>query len=242
MIPEWVIYLLVVIGGYLVGSTPTGYILGKLLHGRDIRNYGSGNTGFSNVYRLLGKGPAIITIVGDVFVKGFAVAISARLVMAYCIIADNPASFYDVYRMGYVEIVPQIIVVLTGLMAIAGHNWPIWLKFKGGKGMATTAGIFICFVPLTSMFLGITWFVVVKITKYTSLGNIVVTAALPIISFFEAYFAMGLKAVWYPIIGAGVMALAMVLWTHRENIQRLLKGEERKFGDKSERLPETKEK
>ena len=126
-LPDWAIYLMVIIGSYLVGSFPTGFVLGKLLKKIDIRDYGSGNTGFSNVYRLLGTGPAILTLVVDIIVKGGVVAWAARLIIHYTVIVTQPGTKF-VYTMGFTEPVPQAIVVIAGLMAIAGHNWPIFLK------------------------------------------------------------------------------------------------------------------
>ena len=132
-LPDWVIYVMVIISSYLVGSFPTGFVLGKLLKNIDIREHGSGNSGFSNVYRLLGVGPGIITLVVDIIVKGGMVAWAARLIIHYAVIETQPATKF-VYTMGFTEPVPQAMVVIAGLMAVAGHNWPIFLGFKGGTG------------------------------------------------------------------------------------------------------------
>ncbi|HUU79716.1 MAG TPA: glycerol-3-phosphate 1-O-acyltransferase PlsY [candidate division Zixibacteria bacterium] len=238
--PEWAIYTLLLIGSYLVGSFPTGFVLGKILKKIDIREFGSGNTGFSNVYRTLGKGPAIITIIGDVVVKGGMVAWAARILIAFTVIKDIPDTKY-VYTLGFIEPIPQMFVSIAGILAICGHNWPVWLKFKGGKGMATTAGIFICFVPITALGLTIVWFIVVFTTKYTSLANIVTTPTLPIFIFLETFFIMQFDILTcIPLIVGGLVAGLLLLWSHRENIGRLKSGNERKFGDKSERIENTK--
>lgn len=232
----WIIYTLLLIGSYLVGSFPTGWVLGKILKGIDIRKFGSGNTGFSNVYRVLGKGPAILTIIADVFVKGGVVAWAARLIVAYTVIQEIPETKF-VYTMGFIEPIPQMIVVIAGLLSICGHNWPVWLKFKGGKGMATTAGVFICFVPATAAGLVVVWFIIVFTTRYTSLANIIITPTLPLFIFIETFFIMGFDIITcIPLMVGGVFAGTFVLWSHRENIQRLRNKTERKFGDKSERF------
>ncbi|NHJ03414.1 MAG: glycerol-3-phosphate 1-O-acyltransferase [Candidatus Heimdallarchaeota archaeon] len=235
-------YTLLLIGSYLVGSFPTGFVLGKVLKKIDIREFGSGNTGFSNVYRTLGKGPAIVTIIGDVVVKGGMVAWAARTLIAFTVIKDIPDTKY-VYTLGFIEPIPQMFVVIAGILAICGHNWPIWLKFKGGKGMATTAGIFICFVPVTALGLTIVWFIVVFTTKYTSLANIVTTPTLPIFIFLETFFIMQFEIITcIPLMVGGLVAGLLLLWSHRENIGRLRSGNERKFGDRSERITKNNEK
>jgi glycerol-3-phosphate acyltransferase PlsY len=234
--PDWATYLLLLVGSYLVGSFPTGWVLGKIIKGIDIRDFGSGNTGFSNVYRILGKGPAILTIIGDIVLKGGILAWSARLIVGYVIIQPVPGPRY-IYTFGFIEIVPQAMVVLAGLMAVIGHNYPVWLKFKGGKGMATTAGVFFNFVPLACGLLAIVWFSVVFSTKYTSLSNVVTTPTLPLFIFLETFFVMKLDIyTCIPLMVGGLLAGLFIIWRHRENIQRLRKGEERKFGDKSERI------
>ncbi|NHJ47683.1 MAG: glycerol-3-phosphate 1-O-acyltransferase PlsY [Asgard group archaeon] len=234
--PDWAIYTLLLIGSYLVGSFPTGWVLGKITKGIDIRDFGSGNTGFSNVYRILGKGPAILTIFGDIVLKGGILAWAARLIVGFLIIKPSVGSGY-VYTFGLTEPIPQTFVVLAGIMSVLGHNYPVWLKFKGGKGMATTAGVFINFVPVASGCLAVVWFIVVFTTRYTSLSNVVTTPTLPIFIFIETYFIMKLDIyACIPLMIGGLLAGLFILWRHRENIKRLLKKEERKFGDKTERF------
>ncbi|NHK32020.1 MAG: glycerol-3-phosphate 1-O-acyltransferase PlsY [Asgard group archaeon] len=234
--PDWAIYLILLLFSYLVGSFPTGFVLGKIFKGIDIRNYGSGNTGFSNVYRILGKGSAALTIIGDVIIKGGVMAWAARLVIGLLVIKPEIEIGYT-YTLGFTEPVPQAIVVLAGLMSVIGHNYPVWLNFKGGKGMATTAGVFICFVPVACAGLVVVWFIIVFTTKYTSLANVVTTPTLPIFIFIETYFIMKLNIyTCIPLMVGGFLAGLFILWRHRANIKRLLAGEERKFGDKSERV------
>ncbi len=235
--PDWATYVLLVVGSYLVGSFPTGWVLGKITKGIDIRDHGSGNTGFSNAYRLLGKRAAILTLIGDIVLKGGVVAWAARLIVGLVVI-NPPAGPGFVYTLGFTEPLPQAMVVLAGIMSVLGHNYPVWLGFKGGKGMATTAGVFICFVPVTAAGLAIVWFTVVFTTRYTSLANIVTTPTLPIFIFLEANFIMNLELMTtsIPLIVGGLLAGIFILFRHRDNIKRLIAKEERKFGDKSERI------
>ncbi|MHA1531986.1 MAG: glycerol-3-phosphate acyltransferase [Candidatus Heimdallarchaeota archaeon] len=222
--PDWATYVLLLVGSYLVGSFPTGWVLGKITKGIDIRDFGSGNTGFSNAYRLLGKRAAILTIIGDIVLKGGIVAWAARLIVGLVVInpPDGPGF---VYTLGFTEPLPQAIVVGAGIMSVLGHNYPVWLRFKGGKGMATTAGV-------------IVWFTVVFTTRYTSLANIITTPTLPIFIFLEANYIMKLVPMisTLPLIIGGLLAGIFILFRHRDNIKRLLAKEERKFGDKSERI------
>ncbi len=234
--PDWATYVLLLVGSYLVGSFPTGWVLGKITKGIDIREFGSGNTGFSNAYRLLGKRAAILTIFGDIVLKGGVVAWAARLIVGLVVI-NPPEGPGFVYTFGFTEPLPQAIVVGAGIMSVLGHNYPVWLRFKGGKGMATTAGVFICFVPVTAAGLAIVWFTVVFTTRYTSLANIVTTPTLPIFIFLETFFIMKLPIITcIPLMVGGLLAGIFILFRHRENIKRLLAKEERKFGDKSERI------
>jgi glycerol-3-phosphate acyltransferase PlsY len=232
--PDWAVYVLVSIGSYLIGSIPFGFIIGKVIKGIDIRNYGSGNIGFSNVFRILGKAPGYLALFCDVFVKGFFLAYAIRLTIGFLVIPGNPQTFIDFYTLGYTELVPQIITTLAGLLSIIGHNWPIYLLFRGGKGMATTAGIFLCFVPLSTLFLVIVWLICLKTTKMTSLSNLITMPIAAFIMPLETVLLM--KVIWYPLSIGGFLAAVMVYITHHENIARLLKGEERRFGDKSERI------
>jgi glycerol-3-phosphate acyltransferase PlsY len=242
---EWWIQLItytsLILGSYLIGSLQTGYFLGRLLKKIDIRDYGSGNTGFSNVYRLLGKGPAIITLIGDIFVKGFVVVWAVRLIVTYLVLNQEPTNARAIYTMGLSTPLSQGMIVLSGLAAIAGHNWPIWFDFKGGKGMATTAGVFFAIAPATCAGLTIVWIIIVKTTRYTSLANMIATPLSALFFFIEAFFIMGLKTSWYPITIGGFVAGLLVWITHRENFKRLRAGEERKFGDKTERIEQKEE-
>lgn len=141
---------------YLIGSIPTGLILGKLLWGVDLREHGSHNIGATNAWRTLGKGPGIIIFLLD-FLKG---VIGVALGMYF---AGTP-----------------LMMVLGGIMAIVGHSWSILLKFKGGKGVATGLGVIVMLMPSTALMVFLIWFVIVLITKYVSLGSIVAAACVPL--------------------------------------------------------------
>jgi len=191
--------ILIIFTSYLLGSLPTGFLIGKYLKNIDLRNIGSGSTGATNVLRNVGKWPALFVFIIDVL-KGF---VAVKIAQHYSNI--------------------ELIVVLAGISAIAGHIWPIWLSGKGGKAVATGLGMFLALswkVGLAS--LGIILIVLTK-TKYVSLSSISAAILLPIFMFFylsefmHSYFFISL-----------IVAL-LVIWKLRTNIKRLLKGEESKI-------------
>jgi acyl phosphate:glycerol-3-phosphate acyltransferase len=187
-----------VLMAYLIGSIPTGYWLGKAWKGIDIREHGSGNLGATNVFRVLGKGPGIFTLFFDV-VKGLLPVLAAQHL------------FPDELRMA----------VFTGVATILGHTMSIFVRFRGGKGMATSAGVFAALLPLPSA-AGISVFILVSgATRYVSLGSMLGALTLVISSFI---FSVPPPLAW-TTVGVGLL----VVWTHRGNIQRLWKGTENRI-------------
>ena len=205
-----VLALLAIVLSYLVGSIPNGYIAGKLFKGIDIRDYGSGNIGFTNVLRVLGVVPGIIVLLADVG-KGVVAVLAISQLGG---IQSNALTPY--------------MRELCGGLAMIGHVWTIFLKFRGGKGVATSLGVFIgLFWQAGLISLGV-WIVLVAITRYVSLGSILLC-----ISFCIATFVTGGQYIW----GVRILALAItaiVIYRHKGNIQRLIKGEERKFGKREQ--------
>lgn len=185
--------------GYVLGSVPTGLLVGRAF-GVDVRKVGSGNIGMANVLRAAGKGPAVLTMVGDMLKGLFPVLVARAL-------TDN-----------------AWVLALVALAAVVGHCWPVFLRFRGGKGVATGAGTSIGLAPLVGLGLFAFWWVVVLISRYTSLGAIAVMVVSPF-----AFWLSGqpLPYVLYTIVGG-----ALVLWRHRENARSLLKGTERKIGQR----------
>ncbi len=197
--------MIIVIGAflsYLMGSIPTAYIFGKLSKGLDIREHGSGNVGATNVFRVLGKGPGAIVLILDIL-KGL---------LAVVLIADV---------LGLTEIYHRL---LLSICVISGHNWTIFLKFKGGKGIATTLGVLIGLAikiasiwPVLAITL-IVWVVSFLITAIVSLSSILAAITLPVI--------MALTSQPLEIIFVGVLLCIFVVIRHRPNVKRLLRGEE----------------
>lgn len=185
--------ILLSLGAYLLGSIPSGLIIGKLFFNTDVRQYGSKNIGATNTYRVLGLKAAIPVFLGDA-AKGMA---------GVWLFSPD-----------------QNLMLLGGILAMVGHNWSVFLGFKGGRGVATGLGVLIFLVPLTSAICFAVWAIIVALTKYVSLGSIVGAALVPILMFvFDEPF-------WYIVFG--FVAALFVILRHRENIMRLVKGTELK--------------
>ncbi|MFH1665437.1 MAG: glycerol-3-phosphate 1-O-acyltransferase PlsY [Candidatus Omnitrophota bacterium] len=201
------IYLFVLtVLAYLMGSIPTAYIFGKVLRGIDIREHGSGNAGATNVFRVIGLVPGIIVLVLDLL-KG-AVSVTVLPAVLGRIIPDNGVSSY-----GYAYILP-------GVAAIAGHIWTVFLRFKGGKGVATAAGVMAGLAPGILLICLIIWGIVLTIWGYVSLASIAAAVALP-------FFALAMGKSLDFILLCAVICLVGI-YSHRSNIKRLLQGTEKK--------------
>jgi len=199
----WLFFITIL--GYLLGSIPGGYIVGKLVKGVDVRKYGSGNIGTTNVLRVLGKKYALFVFLID-FGKGAASVLIASL-------------------FPYDSLSP-LVRSLAGMACITGHNWPLFLRFKGGKGVATSAGVFLILTPLPFIFSFLTMVVVVGLTRYVSLGSMISAALLPL------YIGIFMKEEGVFYIFLGVAVALLVVFRHRSNIKRLLAGKESKLGER----------
>lgn len=183
-----------VILAYLIGSIPSGLIIGKGLFGTDVRQFGSKNIGATNTYRVLGLKAALPVFIYDAL-KG---AIGVFLLASY-----GPA-----------------FAILGGILAMVGHNWSIFLGFKGGRGVATGLGVLIALSPLVAVICFAIWGIIVYPTKLVSLGSIIAAAAVPLLMFLTG------QSWWY--VGFGALAALFVILRHRDNIIRLLSGKELK--------------
>ena len=190
-----------VIFGYLLGAIPIGYLVGRAF-GVDVRQVGSGNIGTANVLRAAGKWAAILTLLGDMLKGFFPVVLATVLVES------------------------EWLHAAVALAAIAGHCWPVFLRFQGGKAVATGAGTSIGLAPVVGLGLFAFWWAVVLLSRYTSLGAIAVMLVSPV-----AFVLTGqpLPYVLYTVVGG-----ALVLYRHRENARALVEGTERKVGQKAE--------
>ena len=188
---------------YLLGSIPFGLLVGTLFGGKDVRTVGSGNIGATNVSRVAGPFAGILTLILDA-AKG-----SAAVILAARITADSATW-----------------MIVAGLCALIGHCYPVWLKFKGGKGVATAAGIFLLLSPWALCLALAVFILVVAFWRFVSLGSIAAAAAIPLLMYF----------LWAPghapplAVSFGSLAIALlVLYKHDANMQRLVEGTEAKF-------------
>ncbi|MDT8420120.1 MAG: glycerol-3-phosphate 1-O-acyltransferase PlsY [Desulfuromonadales bacterium] len=187
-----------VLAAYLIGAIPTGVILTRLSGSEDIRQKGSGNIGATNVYRVAGRTLGILTLVGDCLKGMLPVLLAAQ--------SFNLAG---------------IPLALVAFAAFIGHCYPVYLGFKGGKGVATALGIFLVISPLSVLCALVLFVLVLWKWRFISLSSISAAAAIPFLAFF-------FERSW-PIFSASVLIAAVVIWRHRSNIARLRSGEESRF-------------
>jgi glycerol-3-phosphate acyltransferase PlsY len=194
---------------YILGSIPWGVIAGRAA-GVDLRKHGSGNIGATNALRVLGKRYGYAVFVADAL-KGFVPVAGAVAFMKWKG-ADGGST--------------QLTAVVAAVFAIVGHSFPVWLKFKGGKGVATSAGAVLGLMPLACLCVASLWVIVFKISRYVSVASVVAALSLPGIVYvlLKVRHESGPAILWF----SSVMAL-MVVWRHRANVQRLLSGTEARF-------------
>jgi glycerol-3-phosphate acyltransferase PlsY len=199
-------YLAAIVIGYLLGSFPSGYVVGRL-RGIDVRQWGSGRLGGTNVLRSAGPWAAILAVLGDV-AKGVVAVFVARALVG------SPSA-----------------EILAGLAAILGHDFSIFLSFSGGRGVATTLGALGALYLPAALILALLGLSVVAVSRYASLASLTIATLMPFATLYLVLFAD--KPAWYLIYGLAAGILIVVL--HKGNIQRLLAGTERKIGQKGER-------
>jgi acyl phosphate:glycerol-3-phosphate acyltransferase len=203
-------WLLIVVLSYLIGSIPWGYLFARS-KGIDIRQHGSGNIGAANVLRVMGKKWGYLVFLCDFF-KGFLSVKLGSLIAAFFLVNLVLGS------------------VIAAIACVLGDDYPIWLGFKGGKGIATLAGaVLVLFPPLVFVSFGVIWIAVFLIGRYTSLASISAAVALPIsvpliVAKTETDFLL--------LVCFSVLMGALAIWRHRSNIVRLLNGTENRFGRK----------
>jgi glycerol-3-phosphate acyltransferase PlsY len=203
-----VAYIVTALAAYLLGSIPTGYLVAKT-RGLDIRSVGSGNIGATNVFRVLGVPAGVFVLVAD-GLKGFAACTWLEdVVLRLC---EQPLEGAEAFR------------VVAGVCAVLGHSFSCWLRFKGGKGIATSAGVYFALAPLSAGIALTTWAVVFALSRYVSLASIAAAVALP-------------AAVWLTPNGLALRIVTtavglLAIYKHRANIQRLATGTEHRVSGK----------
>ena len=191
-----------VVISYLLGSIAFSIVIAKWVKGIDIRQHGSGNAGATNTLRVLGKGPAVLVLLLDA-AKGITAVLIGRWLGG-----ENA----------------EWVAALCGLAAVLGHNWPIWFRFKGGKGIATTIGVMATLAFLPSLLAGVLAILIIALTRYVSVGSLVFAIMTPV---FILLFQVGMPSFW-----AGFVVATLAVVRHRKNIANLMQGTENKLGAK----------
>lgn len=219
-------YSLIALGAYLLGSIPTGYLVAKA-KGIDIRAAGSGNIGATNVFRILGTGPGIFVLLVDVLKGYVACAFLCPLVFNW--VAPHFATLYIPFHDETRGLQTQYKVI-AGVCAILGHNYSCWLNFKGGKGVATSAGVFFALTwPAMSIALG-AWIIVFALTRYVSVASMIAAVTLPVATWFTLSTNNGIESrrSWL-LESVTIAAGLMVVIRHKSNLQRLRAGTEKRI-------------
>ncbi len=205
-------YLLAAAVGYLLGSFPSGLIVSRT-RGIDIREHGSGNIGATNVLRVLGKKWGYFVFGLDVL-KGFA---AVRIALAIALASGSGTAR------------PELVGIAGGLACILGHTFSVWLRFRGGKGVATSAGVLLGLMPLAVVSVFAVWVILFQFTRYVSVASIGAAVVLPffVMVYLRLDLLTGASLLPFSILIAGV-----VVWRHRSNMKRLFQGKEQRFDQK----------
>jgi acyl phosphate:glycerol-3-phosphate acyltransferase len=202
-------FAVVVVGSYLLGSIPFGYLAGRIA-GVDIREYGSGNVGATNVTRTLGKSYGYPVFVADLL-KGFGAVKISLLIAARVQPEWNSSDMFG---------------ILAAIFSVLGHSFPLWLHFKGGKGVATSAGALFGLAPIAALVGAAIWMLIFCLTRYVSVASIAAAAALPPIILVTSWLS---QTSGKPLFYSSVCLAAVVIWRHRSNLLRLIRGTEPRF-------------
>ena len=200
--------ILILIAAYLLGSIPFGYLIVRGVEGADVRESGSGGTGATNVSRRAGKRAGVITLLLDATKGALAVVLARSFVT-------------DDFGINW-------WVAAAAFIAVFGHCFPVWLNFRGGKGVATGIGVFLSLSPLAVACAAVVFILVVAATRYVSLSSILATAAFPLFVWLLSVYVRPTTNL-APVMTAAIATGALIILMHHANIVRLMKGTERKF-------------
>ena len=224
----------VIVISYLLGSIPFGYLIVRATQGADVRETGSGGTGATNVSRRAGKLAGVVTLLLDAL-KGAAAVAIARVILGLEVFPATQRGGHIGSPLQFLSAHPDQIrrdlywwVAAAAIAAIVGHIFPVWLRFRGGKGVATGVGVFLMLAPLAVGLSAVIFVIVVWLTRYVSVGSILAAAAVPLFLLLQNVFVRPVDT-FAATMSAAVVGMALILWAHRENIRRLLRGTESRF-------------
>ena len=211
-------YAIVIISSYLLGSIPFGFLIGRM-RGIDVRKHGSGNIGATNVVRILGPKWGIMVFMLDAG-KGVAAVLLAKWLSQHF-----PVDLRDPFHQLAPVAIPAVVGgIVASVWCIVGHSFPFWLRFKGGKGVATSAGVMLGLLPLASVASFTVWLIVFFASRYVSLASICAAVFLPV-----AVLLVPQDPDRWPLFFLALLATVLIIWRHRANIERLRKGTEHRF-------------
>lgn len=210
--------LIVVILSYLVGSFPTSIIVGKLTHGVDVRKFGSGNAGGTNVFRVLGWKEGAFVILFDIL-KGYIATILVTKLMFGPMPFPNTTSFEDI----------TVVRIIAGCAAILGHIWTVFGNFRGGKGIATAGGVLLAVATIEILVTLGVFLIVFALSRYVSLGSIMAAITFPLTMFFRHNLFHAYLEGYHTLIFFSIGISLLLLYTHRANIKRLMAGTEQQL-------------
>jgi glycerol-3-phosphate acyltransferase PlsY len=205
--------VLVIVVAYLLGSIPFGYLIVRASVGSDIRNSGSGGTGATNVSRKAGKLAGVLTLTLDALKGAAAILIGEWILGAH---AGPPLSNVDWW------------IAIAAIAVIVGHMFPVWLGFRGGKGVATAVGVFLILAPTAVALAAVLFLPIVVFTRYVSLGSVIAASAIPLFIWLQNAAVKPVSGS-APLMFAAVGAALLIIFAHRANIRRLIQGTESKF-------------
>lgn len=219
---------------FLLGSIPFGLIIANL-KGINIREHGSGNIGATNVLRVVGKKYGITCLVLDALKGLIPVVVGISLIRFSGMRNPMTVGALAPWSAEFPMLTAQVCQVLTGLFAILGHNYSPWVGFKGGKGIATSAGVLIALMPAAVVILMVVWLLVFLISRYVSLASVAAAAVLPVLTLWGSWFHGKIQdGTWNkPLFVFSILIAALAIWKHRTNLQRLLAGTEHRFTRKT---------
>lgn len=221
---------------FLLGSIPFGLFIARAA-GIDIRQHGSGNIGATNVLRIVGKKHCIVCLILDAL-KGFIpvlIAVNLIQISGRDLVMTLPLpSAWTLVLPESRALTAQIVHILTALAAIFGHNYSPWVGFKGGKGIATSAGVLLALMPFGALLLILVWILLFAATRYVSIASVGAAAALPLITLYGSWTHGRIQdGTWNkPLFVFSVIVGGMAIWKHRENLRRLRAGTENRFQPK----------
>lgn len=224
---------------FLLGSIPFGLLIAKA-KGIDIRQHGSGNIGATNVLRVVGKKYGITCLLLDALKGFFPTALAISLIQIAGRSSQINLGLPDTWVLHVSQadaLTAQIAHIATGLCAILGHNYSPWVGFKGGKGIATSAGVLLALMPAGVGILILLWLLLFLTTRYVSVASVGAAAALPVVTILGSWFHGRIKdGTWNkPLFVFSIVIGALAIWKHRTNLHRLMKGTENRFVPKSKR-------